>query len=256
MQTITLTLPCRLTDSELAELGLKLAGLNVAWGNTDADRKSSAKDFADRLASIDMEINAASSLIRAGEISRPVECSARWNHPEPGHVTITRGDTGETLIRPMTSEEKQPGLWAPGPHASEPKPKAKAIGARRAIDAYECNGCSIHFSPDEPGAKSRGGILCPKCNAKAGKCEATEALRDLLSSRAHRFDDGAHIIIGSDEKTACGVTAGPDCDAPASACEGCRRAVIAMLRAEAMKDAPDSPLDGDVSPFGTHCNEP
>jgi hypothetical protein len=104
--TIKQTLACNFTEEEKVALAQEMAQATVKKADLEnALSEISAQYKADIKAQENL-IRMAATKIHDGYEYRDVECEVEFNVPERGQKTITRSDTGETFIRPMTMQEK------------------------------------------------------------------------------------------------------------------------------------------------------
>ncbi len=106
---LTLTLPCVLTEQELADRGQSLAKITQEIETKEEEKKASAKIFKDEL---DAMVGTSLTLSRAISTKtedRPVECRKEYN-VRKGTWKIIREDTAEvTEAGTMTDEERTMG---------------------------------------------------------------------------------------------------------------------------------------------------
>lgn len=102
------TLVCELTDTERREHGIALATTLGDMESLEAEKKSTADHYKDRLAGMQARADDLSRKVRDGKEWRDVECIVEFGQPDREHKQIIRLDTGETVrtLR-MTAEELQ-----------------------------------------------------------------------------------------------------------------------------------------------------
>jgi hypothetical protein len=108
MRTVTMTLPCRLTDAELLERGEALA-LGRGERNTRAlEAKKVAADFKAAIEEMDAEVDRLAGIVRERAEPRPVICDLRADM-ERGVMETWRTDTGE-LVNSRVLEPQERNL--------------------------------------------------------------------------------------------------------------------------------------------------
>lgn len=99
------------TQSELLEIGKKLAEAANKKAQLESDKKRVVADFGAQLAKVDSEISSLSTNISSGYDLRMVKCFIEFNSPCIGKKTVYRGDTGITVeVLEMTKDEMQEEL--------------------------------------------------------------------------------------------------------------------------------------------------
>lgn len=99
-QTIELTLPVRLRETDIAELGKQISDRAIEIEEIEKERK--------RIAVLRAEILELSHQLNSGTIEKPVKCTVMYDNPRHGIKTVVRTDTAEVIEQvPMTDEEMQ-----------------------------------------------------------------------------------------------------------------------------------------------------
>jgi len=115
-------LPVKLTEAEMAGVAKEIGRLNRERSAMEAQAKVSASQWKDRIGGLDAQIGDLATKADIGVENRPVDCEEIHDY-RLGEVRVTRIDTQDTLeVRPMTADERQPSLPAPG---MDKPPKAK-----------------------------------------------------------------------------------------------------------------------------------
>lgn len=121
-RTIMRDLPVQLTESELAAVAREIGRLNAERQGMEAQAKVASDQWKDRIRGVEARAADLATKAHEGQELRPTECVEEYDY-RLGEVRVVRSDTGEKLeTRPMTTEERQPSLPAPG---MEPKSKKK-----------------------------------------------------------------------------------------------------------------------------------
>ncbi len=106
---LTLTLPCSLTEAELAERGQALAKLVPEIEEKEEEKKASAKVFKDQIDAMTEKSLKLSNAISTRSEERPVECHKQYDLRK-ATWKIVRLDTGEMVESgKMTDEERTMG---------------------------------------------------------------------------------------------------------------------------------------------------
>ena len=98
-------LPVRLTEEELQRKGQELSEVIEKHAEIDSERAGIAKQFKDKLETLDDKARELAKQIRTKTEERPVEVHQRKDQLN-ATVDLYRTDTGEVVYsRPMTAEE-------------------------------------------------------------------------------------------------------------------------------------------------------
>jgi len=130
---VTLALPVKLTDEELACLGKEVGELAQKKGFAEGELADTKKEFKKQIDSLTGQMDEIYKKLRDQAIIQDVECEATFDYDEKTVVTV-RNDTGEEVDRrEMHSHEKQPDLpmdeedEASGDEPGETDPDARVI---------------------------------------------------------------------------------------------------------------------------------
>ena len=105
-KTITQMMKCLLTDPEKVALAQELARAVHDRDDQEARMKEFCAQCKSEIARFQNVIQRATMMIHDGYEYRKVSCEVSYNVPERGMKTVTRTDTGETDVEPMTMQEK------------------------------------------------------------------------------------------------------------------------------------------------------
>lgn len=121
----TLDLPCRLTEAELIDRGQSLAATREQYRDVQQAAKDAAKEFRDRLATIEAELDRLAEIVRERHEPRPVRCELRPDY-QRGVVDTVRLDTGEVASSRALTEAERQG-WLPGAQSEAARELAVAV---------------------------------------------------------------------------------------------------------------------------------
>lgn len=111
MRTVSVALPCRLTEAELLERGEALAIERDERNKLVAVAKATAADYKQRIESRDSEVDRLAMIVRDKAETRPVVCELRRDM-ERGVMETWRTDTGELVAtRVLESHERNLELF-------------------------------------------------------------------------------------------------------------------------------------------------
>lgn len=118
-KTVTRTLPCKLSEKELAKLGPKLASNMDKIEAVEAAKKTADDGFKKDIGLLEEVSTKLRGMLRSGTEEREVKCEEVTDY-RAGEVRVTRLDTGETYEkRNMTKDEVQLPLDAAGKKAGK-----------------------------------------------------------------------------------------------------------------------------------------
>lgn len=101
-------LKCVLTESEVTELGRRIARANQKCSELRDESKDVAAGYKSKIASHEANINRDSQCINTRYEFRPIDCEVLLNTPCSGRKTIIRTDNGGTVREEnMTNAELQ-----------------------------------------------------------------------------------------------------------------------------------------------------
>lgn len=137
--------PVKLTETELAQVAREIGRLDQERKAMEAQAKVANDQWKDRIRGVDARIADLATKAHEGQEARMVDCLEVFDY-RLGEVRVHRADTEERLeVRPMTADERQPSLPAPGMEAKAKKAK-KAEEPANANDA----GATSSADPDAP----------------------------------------------------------------------------------------------------------
>ena len=114
-KTVTRTLPCKLSEKELAKMGPELAANMDKIEAIEAAKKTADDGFKKDIGMLEEVSTKLRGMLRSGAEEREVKCEEVTDY-RAGEVRVTRLDTGETFQkRTMTKDEVQLPLDAGKP---------------------------------------------------------------------------------------------------------------------------------------------
>lgn len=174
-------LPVKLTESELAATAKEIGKLNRERQAMEAQAKQAASQWKDRISGLDARISDLAEKADGGVEARVVDCEEMFDYRR-GEVRVVRLDTNEQLeTRPMTSDERQPSLPAPGMDTKKEKEKAPKKPSR--ADAAHANAEAPAEGGDAPPESKAATIENPQEVLDAEKAEN-------VSRKSAKKDDG------------------------------------------------------------------
>jgi hypothetical protein len=118
-KTVTRTLPCKLSEKELAKMGPELAANMDKIEAIEAAKKTADDGFKKDIGMLEEVSTKLRGMLRSGAEEREVKCEEVTDY-RAGEVRVTRLDTGETFQkRTMTKDEVQLPLDAAGKKAGK-----------------------------------------------------------------------------------------------------------------------------------------
>ena len=137
------------SNTELLEIGKRLAEGARRLGELDKEKKRITSDYTARMNAVESEVNILSAAISSGYDIRPIECHVQLHLPKAGEKTIVRLDTFETVgVEQMTGDEMQTML------KFEAEAKASEVAAAVKTSATE-------FPTEAKGAAAADAETCP-----------------------------------------------------------------------------------------------
>ena len=131
------------SNTELLEIGKRLAEGARRLGELDKEKKRITSDYTARMNAVESEVNILSAAILSGYDIRPIECRANLHCPNAGEKTIVRLDTFETVgVEQMTGDEMQ----------TMPKTEAEA---KASVVAAAVKTSATEFPTEAKGAAGR-----------------------------------------------------------------------------------------------------
>lgn len=109
-----ISLPVRLSDQDVQNMGTELANQFVELNRLKSERDQGVADLKEQykepIEQAEQAVATLSQALHKGEIVRQVECAKELDFGK-GITTIYRRDTGEVIEqRPMTADERQSDL--------------------------------------------------------------------------------------------------------------------------------------------------
>lgn len=112
MKEIVLDLMCDLGNDEVNDRAQQLSSTISRNDEVDAEKRASAKHYAEQLNALGGQIRKLSGVIRQRAESRPVACAVLFHSPSTGTKRIVRKDTGEVVRdEAMSQFEMQNNLF-------------------------------------------------------------------------------------------------------------------------------------------------
>lgn len=104
-ENITRQLRHDFSDEELNEMRDNIADLIGEQGTVELEKKEVNKDFKNKLDDYKSRIKVLGMHLREKHAMHDVACSVVYNHPEKDVKTITRTDTNEQWMEPMSEAD-------------------------------------------------------------------------------------------------------------------------------------------------------
>ena len=97
------------TAEEIYSLSKDLAVKNVAMRSEEEEKKAIVSQYSSRINTLRSQIQDLSNKVSSGYEVRKVQCNIKYHFPEQNKKQITRTDTKEKFVEPMTKEDHH--LW-------------------------------------------------------------------------------------------------------------------------------------------------
>ncbi|MDR2652296.1 MAG: hypothetical protein LBC68_08290, partial [Prevotellaceae bacterium] len=104
-QTTKRTLKYEFTPEEREAYAIALANKNQEFRQIEDNKKAVVSDYGSRLNICKEEINQLSDKVARGYEMRDTHCTIDYHAPERNKKLLTRTDTGESWIEPMTDTD-------------------------------------------------------------------------------------------------------------------------------------------------------
>ena len=105
------SLPCVLTESELADIAKKLGDLEIEISAAREAKKSANKQFNEMIANLQEKIDAAAVIAASGQEYRMVKCDWVMDLPVSAKRLIRRDTLREVRAMVLSEEDMQGGLF-------------------------------------------------------------------------------------------------------------------------------------------------